>query len=37
MAGSGRTLELTVRVRPRSALEALLGEVGSRLAKLGAA
>jgi hypothetical protein len=37
MAESGRIRELTVMVRPRSALEALLGEVGSRLAKLGAA
>lgn len=37
MAESGRIRELTVRVRPRSALEALLGEVGSRLARLGTA
>jgi hypothetical protein len=36
LADSGRIRELTVMVRPRSALEALLGEVGSRLAKLGA-
>jgi hypothetical protein len=34
---SGRIRELTVMVRPRSALEALLAEVGSRLAKAGAA
>ena len=37
MAESGRIRELTVRVRPRSAPEALLGEVGSHLARLGAA
>ena len=35
LADSGRIRELTVMVRPRSALEALLGEVGSRLAKRG--
>jgi len=32
--GSGRIRELTVMVRPRSALEALLAEVGPRLAEL---
>ena len=32
-APSGRIADFTVMVRPRSALEALLGEVGSRLAK----
>lgn len=31
---SGRIRDFTVMIRPRSALEALLGEVGSRLAKL---
>lgn len=30
--GAGRIRDLTVMVRPRSALEALLGEVGPRLA-----
>ena len=37
VADSGPIRELTVMVRPRSALEALPGEVGPRLAKLGAA
>lgn len=33
----GRIVEFTVMVRPRSASDALMQEVGSRLAKLGAA
>jgi len=37
IAESDRIREPSVMVRPRSVLEALLGEVGSRLARLGAA
>ncbi len=35
--GNGQIRDLTVMVRPRSALEALLAEVAPRLAALGAA